>query len=120
MAGVDNLKPFTKNDPRRINKPKGTIHLSTHIQNLLNDEEFTLENFLFNGKQYKGAPIKAIITVGIMNALQGDQKWAEWLAKHGYGTHLNLNIDNPIKLIVDKYGGSGGVSDLPTAPKVKD
>lgn len=56
----------------------------------MSDENFTLENFLFEGKQWKGAPMKAIIRVGVMNALQGDQKWAEWLAKHGYVAQLDI------------------------------
>jgi hypothetical protein len=91
--------------PNPNGRPKGSLSLSTHIQKLLNDEEFTLENFLFNGKTFKGAPIKAIITVAIMQAMQGDNKWAEWLAKHGYGTGGDPGTVN---VIIPIYGGISG------------
>lgn len=82
------FKPGQSGNPAGM--PKGIKHISTWIQELLNDDEFTLDNFLFNGKQFKGAPIKAIVTVGIMQALQGDQKWATWLAKYGYGDKIDI------------------------------
>jgi hypothetical protein len=75
-------------------RPKGSKNLSTWIQELLNDEDFRLDNFMFNGKTFSGAPIKAIITVGIMNALQGDYKWADWLAKRGYGNDISYDINS--------------------------
>lgn len=71
-------------------KPKGTLHLSTHIQNLLADEEFTPENLMIYGKPYKGAPMKALIAVAIEKATSGDQKWADWLGKYGYGSKMEL------------------------------
>lgn len=74
-------------------KPKGTIHLSTHIQNLLNDESF--EANILDSKvgviEYKGTPIKAIIMVALRKAAAGDTKWAEWLAKYGYGQKLEID-----------------------------
>lgn len=111
--GYKNLIPAKPGEVRNPNgKPKGTKHISTWIQDLLNDEEFTLDNFMFNGKQFKGAPLKAIITVAIMQSLQGDNKWAEWLAKHGYGNQINLNVNkDPIDEILKKFGISGGESD---------
>jgi len=94
MANPQNLKPFKKGyDARRGHKPKGTLNLSTHIQNLLNDESFTVNNLQPNGKQFKGAPIKAIITVAIMQSLQGDRSWADWLARYGYGTSVESIAD---------------------------
>jgi len=71
-------------------KPKGTKHLSTWIQELVNDEEFVTENV--NGQEYKGAPIGAIIKVAIKKSLDGDSKWAEWLGKHGYGIKTETDI----------------------------
>lgn len=111
--GYKNLIPAKKGEVRNPKgKPKGTKHISTWIQDLLNDEEFTLDNFMFNGKQFKGAPLKAIITVAIMNSLQGDNKWAEWLAKHGYGNQVNLNVNkDPIDEILKKFGISEGDAD---------
>ena len=113
MNKLDNLQKFTKDNAAKMGAKggaakKGSKHISTWIQEMLNDEEFTLENFLFNGKQYKGAPIKAIITVGIMQSLQGDNKWAEWLAKHGYGNQINLNVNkDPVDEILKKFGIEG-------------
>lgn len=90
----DNLIPAKKGEVRNPRgNHKGTKHLSTWIQDILNDEDFTLDNFLANGKQFKGAPIKAIIMVGISNALQGDDKWANWLSKNGYGTKIDVTSD---------------------------
>lgn len=55
-----------------------------------------MENFLFNGKQFKGAPLKAIIIVAMQQAMQGDTKWAEWLAKYGYGQKLEIEHSGEI------------------------
>lgn len=79
MPNPQNLKPFVKNDPRRINKPKGSKHVSTWVNELLNDENFTVKNFEFSGKDYKGAPLKAITITAIHQALAGDVQWAKWL-----------------------------------------
>lgn len=98
------FKPGQSGNPK--GKAKGTKHLSTWIQELLNDEEFTLDNFLYNGKQFKGAPIKAIITVGIMQALQGEHKWAEWLGKHGYGLKTETDITSGGEKIQPLLGGA--------------
>lgn len=94
MANPQNLKPFTgADDPRRMNgKPKGTKHLSTWIQELMNDEEF--ETYVQDAKEgwkpYKGAPVKAIVRVAMLKALSGDNKWAEWIGKFGYGSKLDV------------------------------
>lgn len=58
----------------------------------MNDEEF--EAYLVDArdgyKQYKGAPVKAIVRVAMMKALSGDKPWADWLANNGYGQKLDL------------------------------
>lgn len=114
MANEQNLKPFTgADDPRRMNgKPKGTKHISTWIQEMLNDEEF--ETLLVDSKKgiqdYKGAPLKAIIKTAIHKSLHDKEKgqaWAEWLAKHGYGTKLTITTEDPIELLLKKYGIGG-------------
>lgn len=108
MAGpgrVENLKPFKPGpDPRRGVKPKGAIHLSTRIQNMLNDPEF--EQKLKDGSVIKGEPVEAIIKVAIAKAMSGDVRFLEWLAKHGYGTNINISGDteSPIKLLLKSYG----------------
>jgi hypothetical protein len=101
MANEQNLKPFTgKNDPRNGRKPKGTLNLSTHIQNLLNDE--SLEDLYVTTskgakKKVKGVPIKAVIYVALKKALEGEPVSREWLAKYGYGTNVP---DSPEELHV--------------------
>src|SRR5690554_5537636 len=68
--------------------PKGTIHLSTRIQNMMNDENFELllPDSREGWKTFKGAPAEAIIKVALIKAASGDLKAADWLAKYGYGT----------------------------------
>lgn len=104
MANPQNLIPFTgADDPRRMNgKPKGTKHLSTHIQEMLNDDSFELK--LKDGTLLKERPIAAIIKTAVAKSISGDNKWAEWLAKHGYGERIKLEIEDSRKDILLKYG----------------
>lgn len=89
MAGIDNLKPFKEGyDERRGSKPKGAIHLSTMIQNMLN-EPIDPENV--NPKEKTKTQMQAIISVAMMKAYNGDNKWAEWLAKYGYGQKFEVD-----------------------------
>lgn len=92
MANPENLKPFTgADDPRRVNgAPKGTLHLSTHIQNALNDPDFELK--LKDGSILKEMPIKAIIKTAIAKSVSGDTRAMEWLGKHGYGVKTEVDI----------------------------
>jgi len=78
------LKPFTgADDPRRVNgPPKGTKHISTHIQDMLNDPDFELK--LKDGSILREMPIKAIIKTAIAKSISGDTRAMEWLAKNGY------------------------------------
>lgn len=106
MAGKENLKPFTgANDPRRMNgKPKGTIHVSTWIDRMLNDDDF--KGLVREGleiKEYKGAPMKAIIGAQIRLAMAGDTKAFDALLKHGYGTKHIVESGNPTALILAKF-----------------
>lgn len=111
-VGVNgNLIPAKKGEVRNPKgKPKGTKHISTWIQEMLNDEEF--ETVLLDAKKgaipFKGAPLEAIIKVATHRAIHDKEKgnvWAEWLAKHGYGTNVNLNVAvDTRKEILNKYG----------------
>lgn len=104
-SGLIPFQPGQSGNP--AGAKKGTLHLSTHIQNLLNDEEFEA-NILDSKKgliEYKGAPVKAIIQVAIKHALNGDQRWAEWLAKHGYGDKLDITT-NGKELPTPIYSGN--------------
>lgn len=100
---LENLKPFpkgTSGNPKGT-KP-GTIHLSTHIQNALNDPNFELK--LKDGTILREMPIKAIIKTAIAKSVSGDTRAMEWLAKHGYGEKLNLEVTDTRKDILSRYG----------------
>jgi hypothetical protein len=94
--------PDTQFQPGQSGNPEGkkpgTIHLSTHIQNMLNDPDFELllEDRIEGFKKFEGVPIKAIITVAVRHASAGDTKWAEWLAKYGYGQKFELEHSGEI------------------------
>jgi hypothetical protein len=103
MANEQNLIPAKKGEVRNPKgKPKGTIHLSTRIKNMLEDESF--EQKLKDGTILKGQPIEAILKVAIAKARTGDIRFLEWLAKYGYGTSINLEINDSRKEILLKYG----------------
>lgn len=105
MANATNLKPFAKGyDARRGRKPKGTKHLSTLIQEMMNDPKF--ETYIQDIKQgyvpYKGPAVKAIIQVMMVRAIAGDTRACEWLAKHGWGKVEPEQVEptpNPIRFI---------------------
>jgi len=95
------FQPGQSGNPK--GRQKGYKHISTWIEELLNDEKF--EANILDSKlglvEYKGAPVKAIVSVAIQKALNDPktgQKWADWLAKYGYGSKLQLSSDpdNPI------------------------
>jgi hypothetical protein len=110
---VDNLIPAKKGEVRNPKgKPKGTKHISTWIQEMLNDEEF--ETNILDAKkgmiEYKGAPLKAIIGVAMNRAIndpKGGQQWAEWLAKHGYGNRTIVEVSDPLDKILGKFNIEG-------------
>lgn len=104
---VDNLIPAKKGEVRNPKgKPKGTKHLSTHIRELMSDENFTIT--LLNGEEFKGRPMDAIVKTAILKAANGEPQAMEWLAKHGYGTKVILDIeerpDSPITRILEESG----------------
>jgi len=99
-------KPGQSGNP--AGKPKGTKHLSTYIQEALTDENFELK--LKDGTIMKEMPIKAIIKTAVAKSVSGDTRAMEWLAKHGYGEKLNLEVTDTRKEILSKYG-LGEVTD---------
>lgn len=98
VGAATQFQPGESGNP--AGKPKGSKHISTWIQDLLNDGKFEARilDSKIGIKDYKGAPLRAIIEVAIVKAINGDNKWAEWLAKHGYGEKLTLSNDpeNPM------------------------
>lgn len=95
MAKEDNLRSWPKGvsgNPKGM-KP-GTKHIRTWIQELLNDEEFTtLVREGVQLKEYKGAPLKAMIQAQIRLAIGGDTKAFDALAKHGWKAELDIMSD---------------------------
>lgn len=104
-------------------KPKGTKHLSTWIQDLMEDESFNASIFDINKGyvEFKGAPAKAIVTVAVHKAVAGDEKAREWLGKYGYGTKLELanNPENPITSPVTRDELDTFLSTIKDATKQK-
>lgn len=95
------FKPGQSGNPNGV--PKGTKHLSTHIQEMLNDEDFELK--LKDGTLLKERPIKAIIKTAVAKSISGDNRWAEWLAKHGYGEKIKLEIyKSPAREVLEAAG----------------
>lgn len=101
---ADNLIPAKKGEVRNPKgKPKGTLHISTHIQNALNDPDFQVK--LEDGTLLEEIPMKAIIKTAIAKSVGGDTRAMEWLAKHGYGDKLVIEMEDPRKAILEKYVG---------------
>ncbi len=82
---------------------KGTVHLSTQIQNMLNDPTFSFKDRGGN-IIYEGAPVNAIIAVAIFKSMLGEKDAREWLAKHGYGLKVNLNSEDPVEEVLRRLG----------------
>lgn len=73
--------------------PKGTKHINTWINDLLNDEKFTAKiQEGYKIVEYKGAPIRAIISAQIRLATNGDTKAADLLFKHGAPSKLEIDL----------------------------
>lgn len=92
MVNKQNLKPWKPGQSGNpYGKPVGTKNLSTVIKELLCDESFIAnirQGYVI--KEYKGAPIKALVQAQILLAVNGDQKAFELLAKYGYGTKIEI------------------------------
>lgn len=93
-------KPGQSGNP--AGKPKGAKHLSTHIQEMLNDPDFELK--MKTGEILKGRPIEAIMKTAIAKGISGNVQWAEWLAKHGYGNKLIIETGDPVEAALKKMG----------------
>ena len=86
-------------------KPKGSKHISTHIQEMLNDPDFELK--LKDGSIIKGRPMEAILKTAVAKAVSGDMRAFDMLGKYGYGTKLDITSEGEkIQPIL------GGLSDL--------
>jgi hypothetical protein len=121
MSKEDNLTPFTPENAAEMGakggrNKKGSKHLSTYIQEALTDENFELK--LKDGTIMKEMPIKAIIKTAVAKSVSGDTRAMEWLAKHGYGEKINLEVTDTRKDILSRYGliSEGGDGETPNNP----
>jgi hypothetical protein len=82
------FKPGESGNP--AGKPKGAVHISQHIQKLMEDEAFeaNILDAKIGIKEYRGAPVQAIIQVAITKAVNGDDKARDWLAKYGWSQKI--------------------------------
>ena len=83
------FKPGESGNP--AGKPKGTKHISTWIQEMLNDPDFELK--LKDGTILKGAPLAAIIKTAVAKAVSGDMRAFDILGKYGFGTKLDVTTN---------------------------
>jgi hypothetical protein len=97
---------------------KGTKHLSTWIQEMLNDESFSFEDKT-GTVIYEGAPIKAIIGVAVYQSMNGNKDARAWLAQNGYGTKLFVNTGDPVEEALRELGLLDKDKDYKDAGKTK-
>jgi hypothetical protein len=64
------------------------------IQNMLNEP---LEPDEVDPKNHTKTEMKAIINTAIIKAKGGDNKWADWLAKYGYGQKMEVEHSGTIE-----------------------
>jgi hypothetical protein len=111
---LENLKPFKPGQSGNpAGKPKGTISLSTMIQELSENidwDKTTLKTKDELKNKYGKNGFKALIYVAFSKGMSGDTRAMEWLAKHGYGEKINLEVSDSRKDILLKYGLGEGDS----------
>lgn len=122
MAGYRNIDPevgkATQFKPGQSGNPSGPKpgfkHINTWVQELLNDPEF--EARIMDGydiKEYKGAPLVAIIQAQIKKAIQGDTKAYDSLIRSGWAqkTETDLSIKEvpaPLLGTLDELSANDG------------
>lgn len=94
MAGIDNLREQHEKMKNGLaaeigakggHAKKGSKHINTWIQELLQDEAFSAKVRIgFEITDFKGAPLIAIIKAQMMKAIEGDTKAFDSLAKYGW------------------------------------
>lgn len=80
------FKPGQSGNPE--GRAKGVPNLSTRIRNILEGDEPLPDIIAATIEKAVGAskkPLDAVIITGLLQALQGDKGWAEWLSNNGYG-----------------------------------
>lgn len=85
------FKPGESGNPE--GKPKGSRHLSTIIRELENNIDWSKTNLKNKdelNQRFGKNGFKAVVYVALTKAIAGDTKAMEWLAKHGYGTNIDI------------------------------
>jgi hypothetical protein len=96
-----NLKPFTKGiSGNPSGRPKGSVNLSSRIRNYLE----TTQTLTYDNKQWRGEPLELLIGIYTQKAIDGDLKAATWLAKFGYGTRIDTEMDDAIHAFIVTRG----------------
>lgn len=114
MPGVnDNLIPAKKGDVRNPKgKPKGTVHWSTIVKQVLEDEAIFEAVLASSSKRpawvdklNKKNGLNAIVVAMLARAMSGDNRAADWLRKTGYGDKIDITSgDMPITALVKFVG----------------
>ena len=80
------FKPGQSGNPR--GRPEGTISLETRVRRLLEGDEELPEPIVNAIRNQCGADkraIDAVMIVGLLQALQGDKGWAQFIVERGWG-----------------------------------
>jgi hypothetical protein len=95
------FKPGQSGNP--AGKPKGTKHINTWIQELLQDEDFSAKVRIgFEIQDFKGAPIQAIIKAQMLKAIEGDTKAFDSLAKYGWPAKSEVEQSGEVKHVYEE------------------
>lgn len=100
MANEENLRPFTKGDPRinRAGRPKGIKNWGTIVQQLLGDENLVDKVIAEKPSYWDSLPNKnganAVVVAMMIESLSGNTKAADWLRKTGYGDKLKIDSED--------------------------
>jgi len=82
-------KPFAKGvSGNSKGRPKGALSLSTRVRELLEGKKNLPPAIVKTNRKAVGADknaLDATIIAGLLQALQGDDKWAKLLWEYGYG-----------------------------------
>jgi hypothetical protein len=86
-------KPFAKGvSGNKAGRPKGSLSLSTRVRDLLEDKSKLPPAIVTTIRKAVGgdkSALDATIIVGLLQALQGEDKWAKLLWEYGYGKVLD-------------------------------
>jgi len=92
VSKATQFKPGVSGNPKGP-KP-GYKHINTVVQELMNDPEFTawIADPRSGYKEFKGAPIKAIIKAQMNKAIAGDTKAYDSLIKSGWSAKSEIDL----------------------------